>query len=152
MFALDGSTLLQLDPASFDEGKRVLVDIAEVLGVPLQAMPASVDPGVTLAYLPDDMAWPEIHISLMLVNWRIQACDAPLSYCAHWCSPGIGIDTFTTALHHLRAWGGDPTDEPTGWTKRFGSLGVAFNWERQPGLRLDQLGWDAFRPTRPKGL
>ncbi len=130
--------------------KRELVDIADVLGVPLWPLPATVSPGLTVAYLPDDMAWPEIHLSMLKFNWHIRALDGPGSCCASWSYPGNGHDSFLTALHHLRLWGGDPTGEPTGWTERHGTLHVPYNWRRQPGLRLDQLDADAFQPAGPR--
>jgi hypothetical protein len=142
-----GNSPVRLDPGSIEPGKRELADIAAQVGVPLQPIPQNEDPGVSFAFLPDNLDWPEIHVTLMLVNWRMQVCDAPRSYCAHWCYPGIGFDTFLTVLHHLQLWGGDPADEPTGWVKRFGTLDVAYNWRRRPGLRLSQLGWESFQPA-----
>ncbi len=147
MFVIENGQVIGVDMSTINEQKQQLADVADVLGVPLQPMPASIDRGVTFVFLPDDMDWPEVHVSLQIVNWRMQALDAPNSYCAIWCYAGTGIDTFTTVLHHLRLWGGDPHDEPTGWVKRHGTLNVKYNWRRQPGRRLDELGWDAFRPT-----
>lgn len=151
MFIVDRGQIIGIDPSTVDEQKQQLADVADVIGVPLQPMPSTRDRGVTFVYLPDDMTWPEIHVSLMLVNWRLQALDAPLSHCAIWCYAGVGLDTFATVLHHLRLWGGNPHDEPTGWIKRHGRLDVKYNWKRRPGLRLDQLGWDSFRPGDPTG-
>jgi hypothetical protein len=128
--------LLQ-DDISLDEYRIELADVADILGVPLIPIPPSEHPGIGFAFLPDDQTWFEAHLSLMAFNWRIQAQDAPYSYCAGWCYPGIGPDTFVTALRHLAAWGGDPAGEPTGWIKRHGSLDVRRNWRRLPGRRLD---------------
>lgn len=128
---------LMQDDVDLEEYRSELADVAEVLGVPLTPIPPHDHPGIGFAYLPVDMAWPEVHLSLMAVNWRLQAQDAPRSYSVSWCYPGIGVDTFVTALRHLDLWGGDPAGEPTGWIKQHGTLNVPRRWRRLPGRRLD---------------
>lgn len=134
---INGMHPLLQDDISLEDYRVELADIAEVLGVPLDPIPPFDHPGIGFAFMPDDMAWPEVHLSLMAFNWRLQAMDAPRSYCASWCYPGIGPDTFVTALRQLTVWGGDPAGEPTGWIKRHGSLNVRRCWRRVPGRRLD---------------
>jgi hypothetical protein len=92
--------------------------------------------GLHFAYLPDRVDWPQIHLSMMATNWRIQVCDAPKSFCAHWCYPGVREDTFLFALDRLRTWGGDPAGEPTGYIKAHDWRTAANIWRRRPGVLL----------------
>jgi len=97
------------------EYRNLLLQVADTAGLPLLAAD---DESVSLAYLPPDLDWPEVHIDLMFVNFRIQQLDGPYSAWAFWCYPGTGLDAFIDTVARVKAWGGDPGGEPTGYIKR----------------------------------
>lgn len=98
--------------------RAVLVDLAAAEGVELHALGDDFASGLHFAYQPAQQSRPEIHLSCMLVNWRICESDRySATYRRHWCFAGTGVETFTRAVKALAAWDGDPDTEPAGWVK-----------------------------------
>ncbi len=124
-----------------DTTRAELVALAAGRGVTLTPVPGY--PGLEFAYLPTDLSRSEVHLSLFAYNWRLQAVDAPNSYCAHWCYAGIGEDTFCFAVDRLRAWDGDRAGEPTGYLKAYDRrASAAWNWSRPAGRLMNTATWE----------
>lgn len=86
-------------------------------GVELVPLPAEY--GLAFSYEnPDEPVWPEVHLSRMLVNWRLQVVEIPgCTYDRYWCYENLSERSFAIAARALADWRGDPESEPTGWIR-----------------------------------
>jgi len=96
---------------------RSYVEMAAMFGVDL-APDEDCPDGYTLLYRPADPTWPLVHLTKMLVNWRLSEFgDLDRPYGRYWCFTGISDLTFIRAVQALGVWRADPAGEPLGYVK-----------------------------------
>lgn len=91
------------------------LEMAELEGVVLDPLPQEYGMAFSFKNV-EQPDWPEIHLSRMLVNWRIQE-SVGLFYGRYWCYASLSDHSFINAIRALKEWQGDPNAEPAGWIK-----------------------------------